>query len=277
MHVYQKKTKEMREKREETRTTPSVEFRIDTSHTREKVKSTSVPLLEPVKLADALSLKDQVPEHDKYGMESQGQDESFKSDRIEFVVVEREVEDGEEAIVSGSDQDYEWEIPERSSFAAIMGHAIDKYTETDWDCIDFLTFSSVGWNTGVGLFAFGSDKLEQMNIFRGILRTLRIGNKCFEAYPKRMLLNQYTLTIYLNTANRGCGHGVPFGTRRGRFRQNFGPSRASPAFPSPGHGRGIYDIYAHDPYEADSYYHGAEPGLYQEDPWSLGKDHEEWL
>ena len=52
----------------------------------------------------------------------------------------------------------------------------------------------------MGLFAFGSDKLEQMNIFRGIVRTLRIGNKCFESYPKWMLLNRYTLTIYFNAA-----------------------------------------------------------------------------
>ena len=141
-----------------------------------------------------------MPEQDKYGIESQGQDESFKSDRIEFVIVEREMEDGEDAIPSGSDRDYELEIPERSSFDAIMGQAIDKYTETDWDRIDFLTFSSVGWNTGVGLFAFGSDKLEQMNIFRRIIRTLQIGNKCFESYPKRMLLNLYALTIYFNAA-----------------------------------------------------------------------------
>ena len=183
-HVYQKKTKETSEKRDENRTTPSVEFRINTSHAGEKVKSTTVPLLEPVKLADAptLSLKDLVPEQDKYGIESQGQDESFQSDRIEFVVVERELEAGEATTISGSDRDYEWEIPERSSFDAIMGQAIDMYMETDWDRINYLTFSSVGWNTGVGLFAFGSDKLEQMNIFRGIICTLRIGNKCYESY-----------------------------------------------------------------------------------------------
>ena len=201
-HVYQQKTKETREKRDEDRTTPSVAFRVDKTHAGEKVKSTTVPLLEPVKLADAptLSLKDLVPEQDKYGLESQGQDESFRSDRIEFVVVERELEAGEATSISGSDRDYEWEIPERSSFDAIMGQAIDLYTETDWDRIDYLTFSSVGWNTGVGLFAFGSDKLEQMNIFRGIIRTLRIGNKCYESYPKRMLLNRYALTIYFNAA-----------------------------------------------------------------------------
>ena len=159
-----------------------------------------MPLLEPVKLADAptLSLKDLVPEQDKYGIESQGQDESFKADRIEFVVVECEFAIGEETAPPGSDRDYEWEIPERSFFDSIMGQAIEKYTEEDR--IDYLTFSSVGWNTGVGLFAFGSDKLEQMNIFRQIIRTLKIGNKCFESYPKRMLLNGYALTIYFNAA-----------------------------------------------------------------------------
>ena len=201
-HVYQKKTKETREKRDDGKTTPSVQLRVDTTHAGEKVKSTTVPLLEPVKLADAptLSLKDLVPEQDKYGIESQGQDESFKADRIEFVVVEREFAIGEETAPPGSDRDYEWEIPERNFFDAIMGQAIEKYTEEDWDRIDYLTFSSVGWNTGVGLFAFGSDKLEQMNIFRQIIRTLRIGNKCFEPYPKRMLLNRYALTIYFNAA-----------------------------------------------------------------------------
>ena len=199
-HVYQKKTKETREKRDETRVTPSVAFRVDTSQAGKKVKSAAAPLLEPVKLADAptLSLKDLVPEQDKYGVESQGHDESFKTDR--FVVVERVMEEGEDAAAVGNDRDYEWEIPERNFFDSIMGQAIEKYTEEDWDRIDYLTFSSVGWNTGVGLFAFGSDKLEQMNIFRGIIRTLRIGNKCFESYPKRMLLNRYALTIYFNAA-----------------------------------------------------------------------------
>ena len=201
-HVYQKKTKETREKWDDGKTTPSVQLRVDTTHAGEKVKSTTVPLLEPIKLADAptLSLKDLVPEQDKYGIESQGQDESFKADRIEFVVVEREFAIGEETAPPGSDRDYEWEIPERNFFDAIMGQAIEKYTEEDWDRIDYLTFSSVGWNTGVGLFAFGSDKLEQMNIFRQIIRTLKIGNKCFESYPKRMLLNRYALTIYFNAA-----------------------------------------------------------------------------
>ena len=52
---------------------------------------------------------------------------------------------------SRTDRDYEWEIPDRSTFDAVIGEAIDKFTEEDWDRIDYISFSSVGWNTGVGL------------------------------------------------------------------------------------------------------------------------------
>ena len=82
----------------------------------------------------------------------------------------------------------------------IIGQAIGIYTEDDWELIDYMSFSSVGWNTGVGLFALGSDKLEQMEKFREVLRKLKIGNKRFESYPKRMLLNRYAITIYFNAA-----------------------------------------------------------------------------
>ena len=85
-------------------------------------------------------------------------------------------------------------------FDMIIGQAIDIFTEDDWDLIDYMSFSSVGWNTGVGLLAFGSDKLEQMEKFREVLRNLKIGNKRFESYPKRMLLNRYAITIYFNSA-----------------------------------------------------------------------------
>ena len=82
--VYKRKTKETRSKRDEDRTTPSVEFKIDSSHAGEKVKNAAVPLLTPTKLADAptLSLKDLVPEQDDIDLDGQGQPESFKTDRI---------------------------------------------------------------------------------------------------------------------------------------------------------------------------------------------------
>ena len=91
--VYQKKTKETRSKLDGERSTPSVEFRIDASHAGEKVKSAAVPLLTPTSLADAptLSLKDLVPEQDEHNLDGKGQPESFKTGRIEFVVVEREL------------------------------------------------------------------------------------------------------------------------------------------------------------------------------------------
>ena len=196
--VYQRKTKETRTKLDGERATPSVEFTIDATHAGEKVKTPSVPLLAPTTIAEAptLSLKDLVPEQDQQDLDGHGQPESFKTDRI----VEREL-DGEESGASNqSDRDYEWEIPDRTTFDAVIGQAIDKFTEDDWDRIDYVTFSSVGWNTGVGLFAFGSDKLVQMSMFRDIVRSIKMGNKRFESYPKRMLLNRYALTIYFNAA-----------------------------------------------------------------------------
>ena len=196
-HVYTKRTKE----RDEGRVKPSVAFRVDTSNAGEKIKTASVPLLAPTKLADAptLSLKDLVPEADRKEIEDQGQDESFRSDRIEFVVVEREVVPGEED-KTVRPEDQEWEFPDRQMFDTIIGKAIDIYTEEDWELIDYMSFSSVGWNTGVGLFAFGSDKLEQMEKFREVLRNVKIGTKRFESYPKRMLLNRFAITIYFNAA-----------------------------------------------------------------------------
>ena len=93
---------------------PSVEFRIDTSNAGEQVKTTTVPLLAPTKLADAptLSLKDLATEADRREIEEQGQDESFCTDRIEFVVVESEVMPGEEDIAVRPEE-LEWEFPER--------------------------------------------------------------------------------------------------------------------------------------------------------------------
>ena len=198
--VYQRKTKETRSKRDGEKATPSVELRIDASHAGEKVKSAAVPLLAPTTLAEAptLSLKDIVPEQDQQDLDGQGEEEKFKTDRIEFVVVERELDAEEDS--SKTDRDYEWEIPDRSTFDAVISQAIEKFTEVDWDKIDYVSFSSVGWNTGVGLFAFGSDKLPQMTEFREMIRSIKIGNKRFESYPKRMLLNRYALTIYFNAA-----------------------------------------------------------------------------
>lgn len=87
--------------------TPSVEFRIDVTHAGEKVKTPSVPLLAPTTIAEAptLSLKDLVPEHDQHDLDGHGQPESFKTDRIEFVIVERELDEAESGASNQSDRE----------------------------------------------------------------------------------------------------------------------------------------------------------------------------
>lgn len=123
------KNKETRSKLEGDRATPSVELRIHATHAGEKVKSAAVPLLTPTTLAEAptLSLKDIVPEQDQQDLDVQGQAETFKTDRIEFVVVECELVLGEEEDSSKKDRDYEWEIPDRSTFDAVVSQAIEKF------------------------------------------------------------------------------------------------------------------------------------------------------
>ena len=201
-HVYEKKTKATREMRDETKTIPSVQFDVDVSNAGEKVKHATKPLLEPTKLENAptITLKDLVPEQDKEEIEGDDAEKSFKVERVEFVVVEREIIPGEEDPARRSDRDYDWDIPDRSSFDEIIGRTIELYTEDDWELLDYMSFSSVGWNTGVGLFAFGSDRGEQMQKFRAVLRGIQVGNKRYESYPKRMLLNRYAITIYFNSA-----------------------------------------------------------------------------
>ena len=200
--MYEKKTKATRELRADTKTTPSVAFRVDKSSAGENIKTAKVPLLAPTKLSEApvLQLKDLVPDQDKADLENQNQDETFKTDKIKFVLFEREVQPGENDAMLRSDREYEWEIAERETFDAVLGETIDIFTEEDWEFIDYLSYSSVGWNTGVGMFAFGSDKLMHMEKFRSIIRRIKRGNKRFESYPKRMLLNRYALTIYFNSA-----------------------------------------------------------------------------
>ena len=202
-NAYQKKTQQTRAKREADGTSikPSVQFDIDLTGAGRKIENSKDPLLEPTKLADApvLKLQDLVPEEDRGSLDVENCTESIHSGRLEFVVVERVV-DPEEEITPRADRDYDWEIPEREQFEDVIGKTINIFTIDNPADLQFLEFSSVGWNTGIGLFAFRSDKLEAMEQFREIVRGLEMEGKRFETYPKRMLLNRYALTVYFNAA-----------------------------------------------------------------------------
>ena len=115
--------------------------------------------------------------------------------RIEFVVVECVV-DPEEDITARIDRDYDWQIPLREQFEDVIGETINIFTSD----LQFLDFSLVGWNTGIGLFAFRYDKLEAMEQFREIIRGLEMEGKMFKTYPKCMLMNRYALTSNFNWA-----------------------------------------------------------------------------
>ena len=202
-NAYEKKTQQTRAKREADGTSikPSVQFDIDLTGAGRKIENAKEPLLEPTKLADApvLKLQDLVPEEDRGSLDIENCKESIYSGSLEFVLVERMAEPNEE-ITPRADRDYDWEIPEREQFEDVIGETINIFTLDNPADLQFLEFSSVGWNTGIGLFAFRSDKLEAMEQFREIIRGLEMDGKRFETYPKRMLLNRYALTVYFNAA-----------------------------------------------------------------------------
>ena len=70
----------------------------------------------------------------------------------------------------GEGQESEWEIPDRDASEFAFSTALDKFTDIDLGCAQVIEFSSMGWNTGVGLISVRSDKLQEVNIFRDILR-----------------------------------------------------------------------------------------------------------
>ena len=201
-HAYEKKTQATKAMREADGTAfkPSVQFDIDLTGAGTKIQNAE-PLLEPAKLADApvVKLQDLIPDSDRGDPDIENCDESIHAERLEFVVVERAKEKDEDS-ATRPDRDYDWEIPERDLFEDIIGETINIFTSDSPEDLQFLEFSSVGWNTGIGLFAFRADKLTAMEEFRTILRGIEIAGKKFESYPKRMLLNRYALTIYFNAA-----------------------------------------------------------------------------
>ena len=90
--------------------------------------------------------------------------------------------------MASRDEDFEWEVPDKTRFEKAMGMAIEIFSETDWDRQEILDYSAMGWNTGVGMIAFRTDSMDLVEQFRQILRTLDIPGLRYESYPRRMLL-----------------------------------------------------------------------------------------
>ena len=155
----------------------------------------------PMKHAEAptLSLRDLLPE----GMKDEAAgDESFKLSRVDFMVLYRKVKSHDEICMDLDDPTYDWAIPNQTTFEKVMDDAIATFTAEDPLMLDVLEYSKVGWNTGVGLVGFRTDRMADIERIAGIIKHLILPELPLRycIAPRKLLMETYALTIYFNSA-----------------------------------------------------------------------------
>ena len=134
-------------------------------------------------------------------------DQSFRADKVEFMVVHRPLspDEAKDNAVLHDAADVDWSIPDQAEFEDIMGHTMDVYTDDLPELVHALSWSSVGAATGVGCFSVKTGRMEDLQDIRGTLRTIVYEGKCFESYPKRALMKSYSLTAFFPRATKCVG------------------------------------------------------------------------
>ena len=121
-------------------------FSASTHHANEtKVEYLDAPLL---------TLRELMPGSTGKGDDDGDLDQSFRADKIEFLVMHRPMTPAEiQADTVLEDVAHvDWSIPNQNEYEDLMGQVIDVYTDTDSYLVDALNWSSVGTTTGVGCF-----------------------------------------------------------------------------------------------------------------------------
>ena len=134
-------------------------------------------------------------------------DQSFRSDRIEFMVVHRQL-DPEEARVGSvikDPADVDWAIPTQAEYEDIMGLCLDIYTDDHPDLVHAISWSSVGAKTGVGCFCVKTGRKQDMEDIRGTLRVIIDKGWCFESFLCRAIMQSYSLTAFFPRATKCVG------------------------------------------------------------------------
>ena len=134
-------------------------------------------------------------------------DQSFRADRIEFMVVQRALttDEARECGVIEDPGDVDWDIPTPEEYEDIVGTLFDIYTDDDPELIHSFRWSFVGTATGVGCFAAKTGKHGNLEDIRLALRTIILKDKCFESFPKKALMKSYSLTAYFPRSTKCVG------------------------------------------------------------------------
>ena len=134
-------------------------------------------------------------------------DQSFWADKIEFMVVQRNLAppEVEADIVLKDPANVDWEIPDQAQYEDIMGTTLDIYMDEHPELVHALAWSLVGSATGVGCFSVRTGRLKDLEGIRGTLQTIIIHGKCFESFPKRSLMKSYSLTAFFLRSTKCVG------------------------------------------------------------------------
>ena len=163
----------------------------------------SVPYLE----APLLTLRELMPGSTGEDTEDGELDLSFRADRIEFIVVQRELtkDEAETDVVLQEVGDVDWDIPTQEEYEDIMGQVVDVFTYTDIKLVQALRWSSVAAATGVGCFPVGTGNRGHIDDIRGVIRTIIYGGRCFESFPKKALMKSFSLTAFFPRSTKFVG------------------------------------------------------------------------
>ena len=88
-----------------------------------------------------------------------------------------------------------------------MGQVMDVFTDADSYLVDALNWSSVGSSTGVGCFSVKTGNPEHIQDLRGVVRSIMFQGKCFETFPKKAMMQSFSLSAFYprSTAFVGIG------------------------------------------------------------------------
>ena len=116
--------------------------------------------------APQVTLRELMPENSVAPQPSDRLDSTFRAERLEFIVMCR-------PLTATTPEELEWDIPETDLYDQVVTEAAAIYIEEDIERADTLSWSSVGQNTGIGVFAMDTAKMDLISIFRGIIRNLK--------------------------------------------------------------------------------------------------------
>ena len=136
-------------------------------------------------------------------------DQSFRADKIEFLIMHRPMTSGEKAAntILEDAANVDWSIPNQMEYEDLMGQVVDVFTDTNSYLVDALNWSSVGTTTGVGCFSVKTGNPDHIQDLRGVVRSIMFKGQCYETFPKKAMMQSFSLSAFFPRSTSYVGIG----------------------------------------------------------------------